>query len=61
MVVDKTGKMITARRYPHMIMIQPEILSSGHLVLSYPGKDKVTVDVKNIKVGRIIARSSHNL
>jgi len=44
MVVDKKGKMITARRYPHMSLVVPTV-SQTQLVLSYPGMEKVKVDI----------------
>ena len=49
MVVDKKGKMITARRYPVMVIIQPQMTSPGLLTLSHPDKaDSVTVDLEKL-------------
>ena len=44
MVVDKKGKMITARKYPHMSLVVP-MVSQTHLVLSYPGMEEVKVEI----------------
>ena len=44
MVVDKRGKMITARRYPNMSLVVPTV-SQTQLVLSYPGIEEVKVDI----------------
>eukprot|EP00090_Calanus_glacialis_P002104 TRINITY_DN11585_c0_g1_i2.p1 TRINITY_DN11585_c0_g1~~TRINITY_DN11585_c0_g1_i2.p1 ORF type:complete len:335 (+),score=142.05 TRINITY_DN11585_c0_g1_i2:38-1006(+) len=44
MVVDKKGKMITARRYPHMSMVVP-MVTQAQLVLTYPGMDDMRVEI----------------
>jgi len=49
MVVDKKGKMQTARKYPNMVLIQPDLSTPGKLTLSYPGKQNVTVDIEAVK------------
>jgi len=49
MVVDKKGKMITARRYPHMSLVTPMILQT-HLVLKYPGMTDIEVEIPKDKV-----------
>ena len=41
MVVDMKGKMVTARRYPHMVLIKPTITTS-HLSLSFPGVEDIS-------------------
>ena len=48
MVVDIKGKMITARRYSNMVLIQPKMSSNNHLTLSYPGRQDVTVNLEKI-------------
>ena len=54
MVVDKKGKMITARRYPVMVLIQPQMTSPGLLTLSHPDKvDSVTVDLEKLSGARV--------
>ena len=54
MVVDSKGKMITARRYPVMILIQPQMASPGQLTLSYKDKvDTVTVDLEQLSGARV--------
>jgi len=47
MVVDKKGKMITARKYPYMSLIVPTV-SDGKLLLTYPGMNDIEVDIMNV-------------
>jgi len=49
MVVDKKGKMQSARKYPNMVLIQPDLSTHGKLTLSYPGKVNVTVDIEALQ------------
>jgi len=52
MVVDKKGKMVTARRYPHMSMVVP-MVTKEQLVLSYPGMEEMNVKIpKNGEKGK---------
>jgi len=44
MVVDKKGKMVTARKYPHMSMVVP-MVTKEHLVLTYPGMEEIKVKI----------------
>jgi len=44
MVVDKKGKMVTARRYPHMSMVVP-MVTQAQLVLTYPGMEDMRVEI----------------
>ena len=44
MVVDRKGKMVTARKFPHMSMVVP-MVTKEHLVLSYPGMEKIKVKI----------------
>lgn len=54
MVVDRKGKMITARRYPVMVMIQPQMTAPGQLTLSHPAQaDTVTVDLERLAGARV--------
>ena len=54
MVVDRKGKMITARRYPVMVLIQPQMTSPSQLTLSYKDKvDTVTVDLEQLSGARL--------
>ena len=57
MVVDgKTGKMITARGYPQMVLIQPRISSSGVITLSYPGHQKERI----VNIGFLLLSYTQN-
>ena len=47
MVVDRKGKMVTARRYPHMVLIRPTITTS-HLTLSYPGVEDISLALPDL-------------
>ena len=47
MVVDGKGKMVTARRYPHMVLIRPTITTS-HLTLSYPGVEDISLALPDL-------------
>ena len=47
MVVDKKGKMVTARKYPYMSLIVPTV-SDGKLLLTYPGMNDIEVDIMNV-------------
>lgn len=38
MVVDETGGPITAREFPHMLLIRPDLLPDGGIQLSAPGQ-----------------------
>jgi len=44
MVVDKKGKMVTARRYPNLTLVQPEV-GEKELILRYPGVEPCIVSV----------------
>jgi len=44
MVVDRKGKMVTARKFPHMSMVVP-MVTKEHLVLSYPGMEEIRVKI----------------
>ena len=44
MLVDSKNKLITARVYPHMVLIEVS-LSDGQLKLSYPGMTEITLSV----------------
>jgi len=44
MVVDRKGKMVTARKFPHMSMVVP-MVTKEHLVLSYPGMEEIKVKI----------------
>ena len=44
MVVDKKGNMLTARKYPNMVLIEVNVEAS-FLTLSYPGMEDVSVKV----------------
>ena len=48
MVVDRKGKMVTARRYPHMVLIRPR-LTSSQLTLSYPGVEDVSLALPDLR------------
>ena len=52
------GKMVTARRYPHMITIQPRLTAPGTLTLTCPGQDEVRVELEKVAAGdtRVEAR-----
>ena len=52
------GKMVTARRYPHMITIQPRLTSPGTLTLTSPGQGEVRVELDKVAAGdtRVEAR-----
>jgi len=43
-VVDKKGKMVTARRYPNLTLVQP-VVSENELILRYPGVEPCTVSI----------------
>ena len=47
MVVDKKGKMLTAREYPSMVLIEVKAWDTV-ITLSYPGMDDVSVNVPDI-------------
>ena len=47
MVVDARGKMVTARRYPHMVLIRPTFTTS-HLTLSYPGVEDISLALADL-------------
>ena len=47
MVVDGKGKMVTARRYPHMVLIRPSITTT-HLTLSYPGVEDLSLALPDL-------------
>ena len=47
MVVDGRGKMVTARRYPQMVLIRPR-LTASHLTLSYPGLEDITLALPDL-------------
>ena len=47
MVVDRRGKMVTARRYPHMVLITP-LLTGSHLTLSYPGVEELNLELPGL-------------
>ena len=47
MVVDKKGKMLTAREYPSMVLIEVKALDTV-ITLSYPGMEDVSVNVPDI-------------
>ena len=47
MVVDSKGKMVTARRYPHMVLIRPTITTT-HLSLSYPGVEDISLPLPEL-------------
>jgi len=49
MVVDTRGKMVTARRYPHMVLIQPS-LTGSQLSLSYPGQEDLSLELPDLSV-----------
>ena len=51
MVVDTRGKMVTARRYPNMVLIRPS-LSSTHLTLSYPDLADLSLEVSALVNGQ---------
>ena len=44
MVLDRKDKMVTARKYPHMTLVQP-LVQRASLTLSYPGMQSVTVNL----------------
>ena len=44
MLVDSKNKLITARVYPHMVLIEVS-LCDGQLKLSYPGMTEITLSV----------------
>ena len=50
--------MVTARRYPHMITIQPQLTAPGTLTLTRPGQDEVRVELEKVAAGdtRVEAR-----
>ena len=53
--------MVTARRYPHMITIQPRLTAPGTLTLTSPGLgevrvDSVTVDITGPSSGLLVDR-----
>ena len=47
MIVDKKGTMLTARKYPNMVLIEVNVKGS-FLTLSYPGMEDVSVKVPDI-------------
>ena len=47
MVVDGKGKMVTARRYPNMVLIKPSITTT-HLTLSYPGVEDLSLALPDL-------------
>jgi len=49
MVVDRKGKMVTARKFPHMSMVVP-MVTKEHLVLSYPGMEEIKVKIPREEV-----------
>lgn len=44
MLVDETGLVVTARRYPRLLLVTPS-LTDGGLLLTAPGPDPLTVSV----------------
>ena len=54
MVVDARGKMVTARRYPNMVLIRPSI-SASQLTLSYPGKEDLSLQVSALTEGELVS------
>merc|ERR1712013_511686 len=44
MVVDRKGKMVTARKFPHMSTVVP-MVTKEHLVLTYPGMEEIKVEI----------------
>ena len=44
MVVDKKKNMLTARKYPNMVLIEVNVKDS-FLTLSYPGMEDISVKV----------------
>lgn len=44
MVIDKNGKVVTARTYNHMMKIQPKILPNGTLLITAPSMDDIELD-----------------
>ena len=44
MVVDRKGKMVTARKFPHMSMVVP-MVTKEYLVLTYPGMEEIKVEI----------------
>merc|ERR1711962_58972 len=55
MVLDGKGKMVTARKYPHMTLVEPQVISD-RLTLKYPGMLEVTVQLPKVnEVGKEVA------
>ena len=50
MVVDSKGKMVTARRFPNMVLIRP-FISASHLTLSYPGLADLSLEAVALSEG----------
>ena len=50
--------MVTARRYPHMITIQPRLTAPGTLTLTSPSLGEVRVELDRVAAGdtRVEAR-----
>jgi len=47
-VLDNKDKIATARKFPSMCLIQPEVTQS-HLVLKYPGMNDISVSIPAVK------------
>jgi len=55
MVLDGKGKMVTARKYPHMTLVEPQVISD-QLTLKYPGMPEVTVQLPKVsEAGKEVA------
>ncbi|XP_030081223.1 mitochondrial amidoxime reducing component 2 isoform X2 [Drosophila hydei] len=48
MLVNDNNEMITARAYPHMVLIQPKAVANG-LVFSAPGMPDLELDFKHLE------------
>ena len=44
MIVDHKQNMVTARKYPHMVLIEVSV-SKSVLTLSYPGMEDIIVEI----------------
>jgi len=53
-VLDGKGKMVTARKYPHMTLVEPRVISDS-LTLRYPGMSEVSVKLPLEKKGKEVA------